>query len=155
MPGTVTSITRMIPAVCALALGAPLLWLLGHRERAVRREREAMELARRLGHAPSLAHALWFVGECQVARGDVVAATARELLVLCDEHKLPQPRATALMFLGWVLARTGDVVDGSGGWKKVSPSGTGWAPAPTCRAGTACWRRPDCWKGAITKAWSR
>jgi predicted ATPase/class 3 adenylate cyclase len=102
------------PAVCALAIGAPVLWLLGHPERAVRREREAMELARRLGHAPSLAHALWFVGECQVARGDIgaVTATARELLGLCDEHKLPQPRATGLMFLGWALARTGEVADG-------------------------------------------
>ena len=102
------------PAVCALAIGAPVLWLLGHPERAVRREREAMELARRLGHAPSLAHALWFVGECQVARGDIgaVTVTARELLALCDEHKLPQPRATGLMFLGWALARTGEVADG-------------------------------------------
>ena len=103
------------PAVCALAIGAPVLWLLGHPERAVRREREAMGLARRLGHAPSLAHALWFVGEGQVARGDVGAAmaTAGELLALCDEHKLPQPRATALMFLGWALARSGEVAEGS------------------------------------------
>ncbi|MGD9509682.1 MAG: AAA family ATPase [Geminicoccaceae bacterium] len=103
------------PAVCALAIGAPVLWLLGHPERAARREREAIGLARRLGHAPSLAHALWFVGEGQVARGDVEAAmaTARELLALCDEHRLPQPRATALMFQGWVLARCGDVAEGS------------------------------------------
>jgi len=45
-----------------------------------------------------LAHALWFVGEAQVARGDAEAAmaTAAELLALCDEHKLPQPRATGL-----------------------------------------------------------
>ena len=40
-------------------------------------------------------------------------ATARELLALCDEHKLPQPRATALMFLGWALARSGEVAEGS------------------------------------------
>ena len=103
------------PAVCALAIGAPVLWLLGHAERAAQREREALELARRLGHAPSLAHALWFVGEGQVVRGDAAAAvaTAGELLALCDEHKLPQPRATALMFQGWALARSGDVAEGN------------------------------------------
>src|ERR671922_69344 len=82
------------PAVCALAIGAPVQWLLGRPERAIRLEREAVELARRLRHAPSLAHALWFVGECQVTRGDIPAATATatELLALCEEHKLPQPR---------------------------------------------------------------
>jgi class 3 adenylate cyclase/predicted ATPase len=103
------------PAVCALAIGAPVQWLLGYPERAMRLEREAVELARRLRHAPSLAHALWFVGECQVARGDVAAvtATATEQLALCEEHKLPQPRATALMFLGWALARTGEVAEGT------------------------------------------
>jgi predicted ATPase len=68
----------------------------------------------RLQHAPSLAHGLWFVGEAQVARGDVAAtmATAQELLALCDEHRLPQPRATALMFLGWALAQSGEVTEG-------------------------------------------
>jgi predicted ATPase len=61
-----------------------------------------------------LAHGLWFVGEAQVARRDVAAAmaTAQELLALCDEHRLPQPRATALMFFGWALAHRGDVAEG-------------------------------------------
>jgi predicted ATPase len=78
-------------------------------------ERDALKLARRLQHAPSLAHGLWFVGEAQVARGDVAAtmATAQELLALRDEHRLPQPRATALMFLGWALAQSGEVTEGS------------------------------------------
>jgi predicted ATPase/class 3 adenylate cyclase len=103
------------PAVCALAIAAPVQWLLGYPDRAVRLEREASELARRLRHAPSLAHALWFIGECQFVRGDVaaVAATAAELLALCEEHRLPQPRATALMFLGWAAARAGDVAEGT------------------------------------------
>src|SRR6516162_6212805 len=38
--------------------------------------------------------------------------TAQELLTLCDEHHLPQPRATALMFFGWALAHRGDVAEG-------------------------------------------
>jgi len=103
------------PAVCALAIGATTRWLLGYPDRAACYEHEAIRLARRLRHAPSMAHALWFAGEAQVARGDATAAmtTACELLALCEEHKLPQPRATALMFLGWALARTGEVAEGA------------------------------------------
>jgi tetratricopeptide (TPR) repeat protein len=44
------------PAVCALSIEAPVQWLIGHPNRAARVEDEAIELARRLQHAPSLAH---------------------------------------------------------------------------------------------------
>ena len=47
-----------------------LQWLLGHPIQGEQSERGAVELARRLEHAPSLAHALWFVCQGQVARGD-------------------------------------------------------------------------------------
>jgi predicted ATPase len=39
-------------------------------------------------------------------------ATATELLALCAEHKLAQPRAPGLAFLGWALARSGEVEEG-------------------------------------------
>jgi len=102
------------PAVCALSIEAPVQWLLGHPNRAAWVEGEATALARRLRHAPSLAHGLWFVGEAQVLRDDVAAvtATATELLELCEEHKLPHVRATGLMFRGWALARCGQVAEG-------------------------------------------
>jgi class 3 adenylate cyclase/predicted ATPase len=102
------------PAVCALSVGATVLWALGQPGRGVQFERDARKLAQRLQHPPSLAHGLWFVGEAQVARRDVAAAmaTSRELLALCDEHRLPQPRATGLMFFGWALAHRGDVAEG-------------------------------------------
>ena len=75
------------PAVCALGFGGIVQWLMGHPKRAICLEREAIELARRLRHAPSLAHALWLIGESQVARRDVagVITTAPELLALCEE----------------------------------------------------------------------
>jgi predicted ATPase len=38
--------------------------------------------------------------------------TARELLSLSKEHGLVQPEAYALIFLGWSLARSGDVAEG-------------------------------------------
>jgi predicted ATPase len=102
------------PAVCALSIGAVLRWLLGYPEQAQRTEREAIALARRLQHAPSLAHALWFVGEAQIARRDVAAAmtTAAELLTLSGEQGLPQSRAIALLFLGWAMGQTGNIDEG-------------------------------------------
>jgi predicted ATPase len=103
------------PAVCALGFGAVVQWLRGYPERAIRLEREASELARRLRHAPSLAQALWLAGESQFARRDsaAVMVTATELLELCEEHRISQQRARALIFIGWALARSGEVTEGT------------------------------------------
>ena len=40
------------PAVCALSIKSVLQWLLGHPTQAVRSERDAIDLARRLEHVP-------------------------------------------------------------------------------------------------------
>jgi predicted ATPase len=102
------------PAVCALAVDAVVQWALGYPARASHREGEAIALARKLGDAPSLVHALWLACEVQAARSDalVVIDTAGELLSLTNEHRLAQPGAYALIFLGWALARLGDVAEG-------------------------------------------
>jgi predicted ATPase len=102
------------PAVCALSHKAILQWLLGCPTQGLRSEREAIELARRLQHAPSLAHALWFVCQAQVVRNDAAAAmnTATELLTLSEEHGLPQTRATALVYIGWAIGQTKNVAQG-------------------------------------------
>jgi predicted ATPase len=77
-------------------------------------ESEAVGMARRLQHLPSLAHALWFVCQAQVARNDATAVmdTATELLALSEEHGLPQTRATALVYLGWAIGQTNNVAQG-------------------------------------------
>jgi class 3 adenylate cyclase/tetratricopeptide (TPR) repeat protein len=102
------------PAVCALSIRSVLQWLLGHPIQGEKSERGAMDLARRLKHAPSLAHALWFTCQAQVARGDApaVVSTASELLTLSEEHGLPQTRATALAYLGWALGQTSEASRG-------------------------------------------
>jgi class 3 adenylate cyclase/tetratricopeptide (TPR) repeat protein len=99
------------PAVCALSIKSVLQWLLGYPTQGMQSERDAIDLARRLQHLPSLAHALWFVCQAQVARSDAVAVinTADELLTLSEEHALPQTRATALAYRGWAIGQTEDV----------------------------------------------
>ena len=105
------------PGICMLALGAVMRSALGYPRAAMRRESKVLVAARRLGHPPSLAQALWFVSESRSARGDASAAlaTATELLELSEEYGLPQPRAFALIFLGWALARSGQTLEGIAG----------------------------------------
>jgi predicted ATPase len=89
-------------------------WALGHPERALRRADEAIALAPRVRHVPSLAQALWRIGEFHATRRDVAAVTdvATELLRLSEEHGLPQQKGHALMFNGWALARSGETWEG-------------------------------------------
>ena len=103
------------PAVCALSIRAVLQWLLGRPMQGSRSESEAIALARRLRHAPSLAHALWFTCQAQVARRDALAVldTASELIALSEEQGLPQTLAAALVYLGWALGQTKDVDQGA------------------------------------------
>jgi predicted ATPase len=102
------------PAVCGLGINASVQDALGYPDQARRCEAEAIALARRLGHAPSLAHALWLACEARTARGDAagILAPAAKLLKLTEEQELPQPRANALILLGWALARSGDAAEG-------------------------------------------
>jgi len=102
------------PAVCGLSIKAVLQWLLGHPTQGIRAERDAIDLARRLRHVPSLAHALWFICQAQVTRNDAAAVidTATELLKLSEEHGLPLTRAIASVYLGWALAQAGDNAQG-------------------------------------------
>ena len=102
------------PAVCAHALGAGVVWALGFADRAQQHALDALHLARRLDHPPTLAFALWFLGAAHVARGDETAAlsTAEELLRLSDEQKLVQTGASAMIIGGWALAQTGQAKEG-------------------------------------------
>ncbi len=102
------------PAVCALSIKSILQWLLGRPTQGLRLEREALELARLLKHVPSLAHALWFVCQGQIARGDAakVVETANELLALSEQNGLPQTRAVASVYLGWAIGHTKDIAHG-------------------------------------------
>lgn len=102
------------PAVCAHACGAQAIWALGETEKARQHADVALDLARRLNHAPTLAFALWYVSGANAARDDVdaVQVAADELLALSQEQKLAQTEASARFLGGWAIARNGDVRDG-------------------------------------------
>ena len=103
------------PAVCALALGAAAQWALGYPERAIRRHYEAIALARRLWDSPSLAFSLFLACvSCHAPGGDAAAvfAYATELQELSEQHGYSHFQASALMFLGWALARSGEFSQG-------------------------------------------
>jgi hypothetical protein len=94
------------PAVCGLAIASQLCSSLGYTAQAKDRGDQALALARRLNHEPSLMHGLWFVIESQMTRGDVFGVTANtaELLNLAEQYGLPLPRSMGLIYRGWALA---------------------------------------------------
>ena len=90
------------PAVCAHACGAQAAWALGLPDRAQRHAAQAIELARRIGHIPTLAFALWYVCGACAARGDAAAvlAAVEEQLTLSREQKLVLTEASAQLLGG-------------------------------------------------------
>ena len=61
-------------AVCGHGHGAIALWNLGRPDQALASARRGIALATDLGHAPSLAHALWLAGFVHQMRRDAPAA---------------------------------------------------------------------------------
>jgi class 3 adenylate cyclase/predicted ATPase len=102
------------PGVCMLNFSACLETVLGYAVRGYRLAEESVVLARRLGHVPSLANALWHVCEPAVFRGDPasVILNAQELLSFTDAHGLSMHRAHAEILLGWGLSHLGEVTEG-------------------------------------------
>jgi class 3 adenylate cyclase/tetratricopeptide (TPR) repeat protein len=102
------------PAVCGLAIAAQLCSSLGYAAQAKDRGDQALVLARRLNHEPTLMHGLWFVVESQMTRGDIsgVAVNTSELLKLAEQYGLPLPRAMGLIYRGWALTHSGRADEG-------------------------------------------
>jgi predicted ATPase len=102
------------PAVCAHTVGAVVTCILGYPEQAESHARAGIGLARRLGHAPTLAHALWFTAKLHIVQNkiDEVCAATTELLALCEEQHLVPPAMAGTIFQGWSKVRAGQVDDG-------------------------------------------
>jgi adenylate cyclase len=115
----------------ALAYDACCLWCLGYAERAVLRSREALTLARTLGHAFSSADALTF-GGCvfnALARdASALRECAAELTDIASEMEFSSFGATGSVFEGIAFARLGSVPEGIArirrGLERVEATGT-------------------------------
>ncbi|UXN64460.1 AAA family ATPase [Phyllobacterium sp. A18/5-2] len=74
------------PAVCATAHEGVSLWMLGFPDRALARAEEAVTLARKLAHPPSIMHALWYAIVLHCFRRDADAAREKIEAVLQMAH---------------------------------------------------------------------
>ncbi len=113
--------------VCALTYCGLSLWLLGRHAEALARSREAIALARELGHPFSLAYALNFGGWlCVMLRDDAEAAgLAEEEIALSQEQGFFWTTLGAVT-RGWARAQRGEP---DGGLEEL-------------RAGLGAYRRP-------------
>jgi DNA-binding winged helix-turn-helix (wHTH) protein/predicted ATPase len=102
------------PKVTCLAFGANGLWLLGDTGGALAMSREAVALARQVGHAYSLALALYFAAILYQWCGQPAAsrACAEELLRLADEHGFMLWSAGGTVLRGRAVAEQGALAEG-------------------------------------------
>ena len=98
-----------------MAYDACCLWCLGYPEQALKRSREALDLARKIGHGFSLADVLAF-GGCvfESMRGDAqrLLEDAEELERLSKGMGCSSFRMTGTCYMGEALARLGHVQEG-------------------------------------------
>ncbi len=89
-------------------------WYLGYPDQALRTVEAGVALARELGHAHSVAHALTTAALVQNCRGEFAAAIEQSDIAInaADEQGLPQWRAKAKMHRGFALASLGEHAEG-------------------------------------------
>jgi predicted ATPase len=102
------------PAVCAHAIEGTASWLVGNTDEGYRAASRACEHARRIAHAPSLAHALWLKAMLGAFARDPETAlsAADEVLSLAREVKLAAAEASGQSFRGWALVQRGHLEEG-------------------------------------------
>jgi tetratricopeptide (TPR) repeat protein len=99
------------PGVTAIAWSSWTLWFLGYPDQAVDHSRRAIDLARHLGHGPTLAFALAVAGTVfHLLRNDHEAAlpAIEELEDVAGRKHLAQFQAFARVYQGSVEGRLGD-----------------------------------------------
>jgi predicted ATPase len=102
------------PGACCLGFAAQSLWMLGYPEQALQRGREALALARELGHPTSLAQALLLVAVLHQFRRDVsqTLELAEALEGLAADQGLLFYLAGGSVLRGWALVVRGRSEEG-------------------------------------------
>jgi predicted ATPase len=90
------------------------LWYLGYPEQALKRNHEALALARGLFHPFTLAYALVGAAVFHLLRREEQLARERaeEVITLSTEHGFPNRLAVGTLLRGWALAEQGQVEEG-------------------------------------------
>jgi predicted ATPase len=80
--------------------------MMGYPDQAVASARRGIDLARDLGHAPSVAHALWLAGFVHMMRRDPGAAlpVGERLIALGSEHNVTIYPVAGRVLRGWARA---------------------------------------------------
>ena len=109
-----TSLYGVDPGLYCWSHSARALWLLGYPERARRRSRDALALARAVGDPRSAAHALMFAAILHQLRREPEAAQehAETCIALCDEHGIADEGRRVAIVLGWARAEGGGAETG-------------------------------------------
>jgi predicted ATPase/class 3 adenylate cyclase len=96
--------------VCGHACAAFAQWLLGFPDQAEKSARQAVTLAERLSHPPSLAHALFFTALYHYFERDSTAVLhcTERAIPIADDHGLSLYGAGARVLRGWALVERGE-----------------------------------------------
>jgi predicted ATPase len=102
------------PLVTLLYFLSQDLFCLGYLDQARLRSKAAVDEARKLDHAYSLAIALFGVCRIDWATGfrEELLARANALIAVADEHGFPWQRAVGTVYRGWALAESGQTTEG-------------------------------------------
>jgi predicted ATPase len=99
--------------VCAYAQSAITLWITGFAEKATRMSVAAIELAERLGHPPSLAHAAWWSATLwQFLRASEPCREHAELTIRIAREQGSNMFVVCPLLLGWTVVQSGQVSEG-------------------------------------------
>jgi predicted ATPase len=119
------------PGVCCLCHAAWCQWMLGYPDRALKRSREALVLARQLSDPTGLARAHFLIGQFHQARRDAAETLehAEALQRLAAEQGLASYVARGSILRGWSQAAQGQaeeglsqIREGQAAWSAVAPS---------------------------------
>lgn len=123
--GSVSLIIGTLPEVHGLAWSAHAHWMLGNREQAIVRCREAVEIAKSADHPYSLAVALGYSATTHQLVHDRTGAAeaANELISLCERYSFSFYGQWGVVVDGWVLGGEAGIVRIQQGIDKLRSAG--------------------------------
>jgi class 3 adenylate cyclase/predicted ATPase len=100
--------------VSAFVILSWALWHRGYPDQSAQTAGRALAYGRELGHAHTLAHALWFAGMAAVFARDVATACARsnDCVTVAREHGFANWSALGRILQGWAEAQRGEATTG-------------------------------------------